>query len=77
MALRDSPKRFEDDPEFRGAVRDGVMKAIGRYETAQQRLFDVLQADFGGEAAPEGAPTVAPPVAAPAPKRTEAAPAAP
>jgi hypothetical protein len=35
MALRDSPKRFEDDPEFRGAVRDGVMKAIGRYETAQ------------------------------------------
>lgn len=52
-ALRDAPKRFESDAKFRDALRDQVLASVDRYAAAQQRLFDVLKADFGEAPAAE------------------------
>lgn len=41
-AMLDAPDRFEKDPKFRDTIRDAVTAALGRYETAQKKLFDVL-----------------------------------
>lgn len=41
-AMQDAPDRFEKDPKFRDTIRDAVTAALGRYETAQKKLFDVL-----------------------------------
>ena len=41
-AMKDAPERFEKDPKFRDAIREEVVAALGRYEAAQRKLFDVL-----------------------------------
>jgi hypothetical protein len=67
-ALRDSPDRFTKDAKFRDAIQGSVIAAIDRYDVAQKRLFDVLQADFKGMGMPASDQgTVAAPIDAPAP----------
>lgn len=50
--LRDMPERFASDPKFRDALKAQVTDSMTRYEAAQRTLFDVLRADFPGEAPP-------------------------
>ena len=67
-ALRDSPDRFTKDARFRDAIQGSVIAAIDRYDVAQKRLFDVLQADFKGMGMPASDQgTVAAPIDVPAP----------
>jgi hypothetical protein len=65
--LAQAPERFANDPAFRDAIRGSVIDSVERWEKAQQRLFDVLGADFGPSAAPEGpaGPANAAPIAVP------------
>lgn len=50
--LRDAPDRFAGDPKFRESLTSQVSDSMKRYEAAQRTLFDVLRADFPGEAPP-------------------------
>ena len=67
-ALRDAPERFEQDPKLREAIRTQVVDSLGRYETAQRKLFEVL---LDGKPLPPGTPITAPPFAAPPPPVTQ------
>jgi hypothetical protein len=81
--LDDSPERFSSDPKFRETLRTQVLQSVERYEVAQKRLFDVLQADFKGQPMPNDGATIQPPMVLPAEDMTtqnaapKAAPAAP
>jgi hypothetical protein len=61
-ALRDAPERFEQDPKLREAIRMQVVDSLGRYETAQRKLFEVL---LDGKPLPPGTAITAPPFVAP------------
>ncbi|MEI6475724.1 MAG: MlaD family protein [Planctomycetota bacterium] len=63
--LDDTPERFSSDPKFREVLRTQVLQSVERYEVAQKRLFDVLHADFQGQAMPTDGATVQPPMALP------------
>jgi hypothetical protein len=74
--LAQAPERFANDPAFRDAIRGSVIDSVERWEKAQQRLFDVLGADFGPSGDP-AAPANAAPIAVPPPPGTPAPAAAP
>ena len=61
----DTPERFSSDPKFRETLRTQVLQSVERYEIAQKRLFDVLQADFKGQQMPTDDATVQPPMVLP------------
>jgi ABC-type transporter Mla subunit MlaD len=63
-AIRSSPERFENDARFREAVQTQVTNTLGKFESAQQKLFDVL---MDGKTVPPGSEQVSPPFAPPAP----------
>lgn len=63
--LDDTPERFSSDPKFRETLRTQVLQSVERYEVAQKRLFDVLQADFKGQPMPTDGATIQPPMVLP------------
>ena len=76
--MKDTPQRFADDAKLREALRTQVLQSVDRFDAAQRKLFDVLQADFKQEAlpsadAPAQSPMVLPPKDAPAPAAVPAA----
>ena len=51
QAVDRMPTRLESDAAFRTRIQSQVIEAMGRYEAAQRRLYDVLNAppSEGGE----------------------------
>jgi hypothetical protein len=51
QAVSQMPDQFRDDPKFRDQLQGQVAEALARYEAAQRRLADVLDAPAseGGE----------------------------
>jgi hypothetical protein len=64
--MKDTPQRFADDPKFREAVRTQVLQSVDRFDAAQRKLFDVLQADFKDEGMPAADVPAQAPIALPA-----------
>ena len=75
--LKDSPERFSSDPKFRDALKTQVLQSVERYEAAQKKLFDVLQADFKGSEMPSADMPTQQPITTPARDVTAPAPAMP
>jgi MlaD protein len=64
--MKDTPQRFAEDAKFRDAIRTQVLQSVDRFDAAQRKLFDVLQADFKEDGLPAVDVPAQPPITLPA-----------